>query len=187
MNEVLKALIERRSIRTFTDQDVSEADLKTVLETAAFTPTSRNTQAWHITVIRGLNNIAALNEEVKKANQKPGYERYRQMTANPAYAINFKSAPVFLMVGVDREKSYCPPEDGALVLAYILLAAHSLGLGACWINQLGVITDEPGFREYLTSLGFPKEYGIIGSACLGHPAQQTGIPERKKDKYNIVV
>jgi nitroreductase len=186
VNEVLKALVERRSIRQYTDADVSDSDLKTILETAAYTPTARNIQAWHLTVIRGLEKIALLNSEVRKASQIPGFDRYREMTGNPSYSINFHKAPVFLITGVDPAKSLNPAADGTLVQAYILLAAHSLGLGACWINQLGAIGREPGFRAYLDSLGFPAGCDIIGCVCLGHTDSYPGLPERNKDKYNIV-
>ncbi|MDR2422678.1 MAG: nitroreductase family protein [Deltaproteobacteria bacterium] len=186
MNEVLKALKERRSVRDFTDEDVSEEDLKTILETAAYAPTARNSQAWHATAVRGLDKIAVLNEAVKKANQKPGYERYKELAATASYSINFRQAPVFILVGVDREKSVCQSEDGALVIGYILLAAHSLGLGACWINQLGVITDEPEFRESLNGLGFPPSHRIIGCVALGHRKKLPPVPTRRLDHYNIV-
>jgi nitroreductase len=186
MNEVLKALKERRSVRSFTDEDVSLEEIKTILETAAYAPTARNTQAWRALVVRGLDNISRLNDEVKKANQKPGYERYKELAATASYSINFRKAPVFIVVGVDRNESVCQPEDGALVIGYILLAAHALGLGACWINQLGVITDEPEFRAYLTSLGFPPSHLIIGSVALGRRKSLPPVPERKLDHYDIV-
>jgi nitroreductase len=186
VSEVLKALKERRSVRQFTSEPVSDADLKTIMETAAYAPTARGSQAWRATVVRGLDNIARLNEAVKKANQKPGYERYRELAASAAYTINFRDAPVFIIVGTDREKSACPVEDGSLVLGYILLAAHAIGLGACWINQLGVITDEPEFRAYLTGLGFPETHRIVGCAALGHPAVSPSVPKRNLDHYNVV-
>ncbi|MDR1578053.1 MAG: nitroreductase family protein [Deltaproteobacteria bacterium] len=186
MSEVLKALKERRSVRDFTDQPVSDEDLKTIFEVASYAPTARNTQAWRATVVRGLDKIALLNDEVKKANQKPGYERYRELAATKSYAINFHKAPVFIIVGVDQEKSVCQPEDGALVLGYLWLAAQAIGLGACWINQLGVISDEPEFRAYLTGLGFPVDHRIIGALALGHPVKIPSVPERKTDHYNVI-
>jgi nitroreductase len=186
LSQVLAALRERRSVRDFTAEPVTDEELNSLLEVAAYTPTARNTQAWHVTVVRGLDKIASLNEAVKKANQKPGYERYREVTKTASYSINFQKAPVFLIVGVDREKSVAPPEDGALVLGYLMLGAHALGLGSCWINQLGVITDEPEFREYLTSLGFPPSHRIIGCLALGHRAKLPPVPERRRDHHNLV-
>ncbi|MDR1609033.1 MAG: nitroreductase family protein [Deltaproteobacteria bacterium] len=186
MSEVLKALKERRSVRDFTDQPVSDEDLKTIFEAAAFTPTARNTQAWHATVVRGLDKIALLNDEVKKANQKPGYERYRELAATKSYSINFHKAPAFVIVGVDSSKTDCYIEDGSLALGYLWLAAQAVGLGACWINQLGTITDEPEFRAYLTSLGFPPTHKIVGSLALGHPTKIPHIPTRHTDHYNVV-
>jgi nitroreductase len=187
MNDVIKALKERRSIRQYTTEAVSEQDLQTILDAAGYAPTARNTQAWHITVLVGADKIAALNAEVKKASGKPGFDKYKDFVGAGSYTINYQNAPVFIIVGTDREQSASPAEDGALVLANIFLAAHSLGLGTCWINQLGPIGDEPGFRNSLTELGFPPSHKVIGCAALGHSAKANPpAPPRKTGQVNII-
>ena len=78
-------------------------------------------------------------------------------------------------------------EDGSLVLGNILLAAYALGLGACWVNQLGAVCEEPGFRSYLTSLGFPETHLVIGSAAVGYPAgPHPKAHSRKPGQINVV-
>lgn len=78
-------------------------------------------------------------------------------------------------------------EDGALVLGNIFLAAHSLGLGTCWVNQLKFIAEEKDFRQTLSRLGVPEGYKLIGCAALGHPAADTPkAPARKSGLVNIV-
>jgi nitroreductase len=175
MNEVITAIIERRSIREFTREPIKDGEMDLILQAGSFAPTARNTQAWFILAILGYERIKALDAQVKEASKIPGFDRYKEFVSSASYSINFKNAPLFVIVGVDPEVSVCPLQDGSLVLGNILLAAHSLELGACWVNQLGAIADEPGFRKYLTSIGFPSTHTLVGSAAIG---RYNGKPRR---------
>jgi Nitroreductase len=187
MNEVIKALNERRSIRHFKPEAVDDESLEAIIKAGLHAPSARGSQAVHITAVLGLENIARLNAAVKAATVKPGFDKYAGMADQPGYSINFHQAPVFIIVSVDPQASFCPPEDGALVLGNILLAAHALGLGACWVNQLGPICDEPGFRQVLTEFGLPPAGKIIGCAAIGHRAgDNPKASARKPGRVNIV-
>jgi nitroreductase len=186
VNEAIKAILERRSIRSFTPEPVSEEDLQLILDAGQWAPTARNIQETHLTAVVSPEKIAALNTQLKASSQVEGFDRYRDFVKG-AYSINFKNAPVFIIVGSDRQNSACPVEDGTLVLANILLAAHSLGLGGCWVNQLGAVGEEPVFRALLTSIGLPSTHRVIGSAAIGHPSgPQPKPPVRKPGRINIV-
>jgi len=187
MNEVIKALMERRSIRKFLPEPVDEKDLQSILTAGTYAPSARNTQPWHATAVVGPEPIAKLNEAVKTATGRPGFDKYKGMADAPGYTINYKDAPVFVIVSVDPAASFAPQEDGALMLGNMLLAAHALGLGACWINQLGPIADEPDFRKVLTRLGVPDNYKIVGCAAIGRRAgDNPAAPARKHALFNIV-
>ncbi|MDR2443473.1 MAG: nitroreductase family protein [Deltaproteobacteria bacterium] len=185
-NEVIKAIRERRSIRSFKTDPIEDGVLDTILNAGSFAPTANGTQAWHITAIVGLDKIKDLDGKLKEASQIEGFDRYRKFVSG-AYTINFKNAPVFIIVGAHRVDSVCPKEDGTLVLGNILLAAHAVGLGACWVNQLTAVGEEPGFRSYLSSLGFPATHLVIGSAAIGYPAvPNPKAHSRKSGQINVV-
>ncbi|MDR1657375.1 MAG: nitroreductase family protein [Deltaproteobacteria bacterium] len=185
-NEVIKAILERRSIRSFKPEPVPDGVLDTILQAGSFAPTANGTQAWHITAIVGQEKIAELDAKLKESSKIEGFDRYRKFVSG-AYTINFKNGPVFVIVGSHRTESVCPVEDGTLVLGNILLAAHALELGACWINQLVAVGEEPGFRSYLTSLGFPATHLVIGSAVIGIPASpHPKAHKRKPGQINVV-
>ncbi|MDR0354268.1 MAG: nitroreductase family protein, partial [Deltaproteobacteria bacterium] len=117
----------------------------------------------------------------------PGFDRYKDFVSSPGYFINYKNAPLFVIVGVNPDISFCPAEDGALVLGNMLLAAHALDLGGCWINQLGAVCDEPGFRGYLNSLGFPSTHKIIGCAAIGRRSgANPKTPDRKPGPITVL-
>jgi nitroreductase len=185
-NEVIKAIKERRSIRSYKPDPIEDGVLDAILSAASYAPTANGTQAWHITALVGRERISELNLRLKEASVVPGFDRYAKFVSG-AYTINFKNAPVFVIVGTHKEKSICPVEDGTLVLSNILLAAHALGLGSCWVNQLGAVGEEPGFRSYLTTLGFPETHQVIGSAAIGHPSGSHPRPaSRKPGQINVL-
>ncbi|MDR2612726.1 MAG: nitroreductase family protein [Deltaproteobacteria bacterium] len=187
MNEVLKAIRERRSVRVFSDAPVSGEELDAILDAALYAPSAMNTQASHVTAVRGLGRIAELTDALKEASRQPGFDRYRDYVGQETYTVNFLKAPLFLIVGADRTRSFCPREDGSMVMANILLAAHALGLGAVWINQLGPAADEPGFRKLLTSLGFPETHLIVGCAAVGRrEGANPPAPPRIGGRFNVI-
>lgn len=186
MNEVIKALLERRSIRQYRPDPVDEKDLETILKAGLYAPSSRGTQAAHLTAIVNPDLIAGLDAALKTATAKPGFDKYVAMVTQPAYTVNFKNAPVFIIASVDPTRTACPGEDAALVLGNIFLAAHSLGYGTCWVNQLGPVADEPAFRRFLTQLGVPEGNRVIGSAALGHPdGGHPRAPSRRADRIHF--
>ena len=187
MNEILAAIMGRRSVRAYSAEPVKDGEMDAILQAGSFAPTARNTQAWYILALLGLERIKALDAQVKEASKVPGFDRYRDFVSSPSYTINYQNAPLFIIVGVDPEVSVCPTQDGTLVLSNILLAAHGLGLGACWINQLGAIADEPGFRKYLTGLGFPPTHSLIGACCVGRvEGEPPRAPARKLGQISVL-
>ncbi|MDR1079767.1 MAG: nitroreductase family protein [Deltaproteobacteria bacterium] len=187
MSEVLKAIKERRSVRVFGDGAVAAEELDAILEAASYAPSAMNAQACHVTALVGLPRISELNDALKLASALPGFDRYRDYVGQKSYSVNFFRAPLFLIVGVDKIRSFCPVEDGSMVMANILLAAHGLGLGAVWVNQLGAVGNEPTFRKVLTSFGFPPTHDIIGSAAVGRlGGPNPPAPPRMPGQSNIV-
>lgn len=186
MNEVIKAMMERRSIRHYAPEPVSDEDLALIIEAGQYAPSSFNNQALHITVLCRPEAIAKLNAVVKKSTLKPNYDYFIELVSQPNFTVNYANAPVFVIVSVDPEKSDFPAEDGAMVMANMLLAAHSLGLGGCWIKQVAPLTDEPDTRQVLTELGVPEHYVVIGCACVGHRGGLNPAPQPRKTTVNYV-
>jgi nitroreductase len=76
--------------------------------------------------------------------------------------------------------------DCALALENLFLAAQSLGLGSCYINQLHWLRDDPGVRSFLFELGVPKEHTICSSAVVGFIGTESPAPARKEDTIHII-
>ncbi|MDR1536094.1 MAG: nitroreductase [Planctomycetota bacterium] len=169
MNEVIKAILERRSVRAYRDDPVERAHLEEIVRAGLYAPSARNTQAWHVSVVRDRAKIEELGRELKAAIIRGRVEQYLALANSPEYRMGF-GAPVFMIVSADPDDSPCPKQDSALVLGNMFLAAHSLGVGSCWVNQLCPVTDDPAFRQKLDGLGVPPSHKVYGAAAFGYNA-----------------
>ena len=167
-NETLKTILTRRSVRKYKPEQIPGDVLQQIIDAGLHAPSAMGRQPWHIVVVRGLDKIAGVDREVKAATVRMPDNPYKEFVGGTSYTINYH-APTFVIVSGDTALSpRNAPFDCALVLGTMFLAAHSLGIGSCWINQLNVLNDEPGFREYMTRMGIPVANRIFGCACFGY-------------------
>ena len=185
MNETIQTLLTRRSIRKYKPEQFSNEILHQIIEAGLYAPSAMGRQPWHLVVVRGHDKIAGVHREVKAATARMPDNPYKEFVGSESYTINYH-APTFIIVSGDTTLSpRNAPFDCALLLGSMFLAAHALGIGSCWINQLNVLNDEPGFRAYMTQLGIPPENRIFGCACFGYADGPP--PEPAKRKENAVV
>ena len=155
MNEVLNAIFSRRSIRAFTDEKLTKEELELLMKAGAAAPSAMNRQYFGFIALTNAEKIAALADAVGKAVGRDGYNFYKPA----ALIIPYTKADYAL--GVD---------DNACAMENIYLAAHSLGIGCVWVNQLRDTCSAPDVRALLTSFGVPEDCIVYGSAAVGHPA-----------------
>jgi len=77
--------------------------------------------------------------------------------------------------------------DCACAIENMFLAAHSLGIGSCWINQLGTTCDDPEVRELITSLGVPKDHKVYGCVALGYADPKISMREKAVKAGTVTV
>jgi nitroreductase len=94
----------------------------------------------------------------------------------------FYNAPVVLVVLASKDM-FTAVYDGSVVIENMLLEAHSLGLGACWIHWCKEMFETDYGKNLLKGLGVEGEYEGIGSCILGYPNIAIGEPLPRKDKY----
>ena len=121
MNEVLNCLLTRRSVKKYLSQPVEKEKLDAVLEAGTYAACGMGRQAGKIVVLQNPDDIAQL----EKMNAS--------ILGNPD-AHPFYGAPVVCVVFADTNVNTWV-EDGSLVIGNMMAAAHSLGLGSCWIHR----------------------------------------------------
>ena len=173
-NEVLENIKSRRSVRTYTEQQVPAGDLNLILEAAAYAPSGMNFQTWHFTAIQDAAVLTELNEKIKGAFAKSDDPHLQERETYCCYY----HAPTLVIVSNEPTRWWAPM-DCACALQNIFLAAKSLGIGSCWINQLGQTCDDPDVRAFLTRLGIPENHRVYGCAALGYAPADAPVKEKK--------
>jgi nitroreductase len=165
MNEVLNCLISRRSVREFTDKKISYDDMMQIMEAAIFAPSGMNLQTWHFSAITNEVLIGSLAAAIGKEIRRDNYDFYR---------------PAALIIPSNDPENELGRDDNACAIENIMIAAHSLGIGSVWINQLQGISFVPQIREILSQMEVPEEQEVYGMVALGYASQANiPVPERK--------
>lgn len=155
---------KRRSIRTFTDQPVSEELRKQLLIPALMAPTSKSTRAWQFILVDDKAKLQLLSESKKIG---------AQLVAN---------APLAVIVAVDKTCSEAWIEDASVASTMLMLQAEDLGLGSCWVqmrerkNVDGVDAEEI-IRE---AFGIPENYGILSVIAVGYKEKERKLQDEDK-------
>ena len=170
MNETLKTLKERRSCRSYRPDPVPEEILEQILEAGTYAATGMGRQSpvmIAVTDKKLRDQLSAMNAAVMGAASDPFY-----------------GAPAVIVVLADRSAgTYL--YDGSLVMGNLMNAAHSLGIGSCWIHRAKEEFESEEGRALLKSLGIEGDYEGIGHCILGYPADTESKPAAPRKKNYI--
>ena len=155
MNEVIKAMKERRSIRKFKAEMPSKADLEQIVEAGLYAANGRGRQA--------VITIAVTDKELRDKLSEVNNE----IMGGPEGNDPFYGAPAILIVLANKEVPTAP-YDGSLVMGNLMLAAHSLGLGSIWIHRAKEEFEMSEYQKLLKDLGIEGEWEGIGHCAVGY-------------------
>lgn len=187
MNDIIKNIITRRSIRKYKSEQIKLEELETILLAGSYAPSGVNMQSWKFTAIQNKEVLQEVNEAIRQTillnKDNPYYERLIEKAKDEKANFLF-NAPTYVIVSnlKDNPNSMA---DSALAIGNMMLAAHSLGIGSCWLNQLPRLSSYPQMREFLTKIGVPENHLVYGSFTLGYPDESKDASPRK-DVINII-
>ena len=169
MNETMQNILTRRSIRQYKPDPVPRELIDQVVLAGTYAPTARGMQSPII--------LAITDKEIRDRLARANAEFTDKEGEDP-----FHGAPVVLVVLADKSKPN-HVYDGSLVMANLMLAAHALGLGSCWIHRAREEFQQPEWQELLRSLGVEGEYEGIGHCILGYPDGPEPEAAPRKENY----
>jgi nitroreductase len=184
VNEVLKAVYQRRSVRNFCTDAVPDDAIKEIIRAGTFAPSAMNVQPWRFVVIRNREMIKKLSDKAKelwveqsKNMQSPDLQRLADMVSRPNFNL-FYNAPLLIMVFADTS-GFAPQIDCSLAAENMMLAAWSLGLGSCYI---GLAQPLERVASMMKELGVSERHRLVASLIFGFPAGgELKAPERNRD------
>lgn len=168
MNEGLKLIETRRSVRKFKPDMVPKEILEQILEAGSYAPTAMNRQSPIM--------IAITKKEVR--------DRLSRLNASIMGTENdpFYGATAVIVVLADKSVG-TRVYDGSLVMENLMLAAHALGIGSCWIHRAKEEFESEEGKELLKSLGITGEYEGIGHCILGYVDGEYPEAAERKDSW----
>lgn len=170
MNEVIKNILERRSVKKYTEEKVKKEDLDQILEAGLYAPSGANKQGAIMVAVQDsevINQLERLNAKV--------------VGRDPNLVHNFYGAKTIVLTLADKNVP-TSVYDASLVMENMMLAAHSLGLGSCWIHRGKLMFETEEGKEILKGIGVEGEYEGVGICLLGYAAIEPKAAPRKENR-----
>ena len=207
--DVLQAIEERRSTRAFLEDPVERKTIETLLSLATRAPSAINLQPWEFVVVSGIEKKRLSNLLVKRMKERkiscgPGankplpehfVERQRGLLRNilphlPSDAnfelfinegsCNFYGAPTAIILTLDNAFSSARLTDIGIVVGYLVLAAHAMGLATCPIGLIAAFDDE--IRE---ELNIPEQKQVVIGIGVGYRDDASPVNKARSERVPI--
>lgn len=172
MNNALKVLYDRRSIRRYKSEQISREEMDAVIKAGVCAASGKNQQSAIIIAVQDKETrdlLSRLNAEVLGVKSDPFY-----------------GAPTVLIVLADAKSPYVV-QDGSLVMGNLMNAAKAIGLGSCWINRAKEVFDSDQGKALLKKWGVEGEWTGVGNCILGYPDEDPPMKPRKENYVRYIL
>jgi nitroreductase len=182
-NAILDNIYQRRSVRKYSEKEVSDETIKEIIRAGTYAPTAMNQQPWRFVVVKNRQFIEKYDDRAKKAfltaykdTKNPNLVKLMQYISIETTRLFF-GAPVLILVFASPD--VINDHDCALAAENMMLAAHSLGIGSCWIG----LAEGLGYdMEFLKEVGVSEGYKLVAPLIFGYPAKEKlKAPARNSD------
>jgi nitroreductase len=186
--EALEAIMTRRSVRKFAKNQIPDAVLEQIIGAGTYAPSALALQPWAFVVVQDqkfLKKVSDYCVPVLISRMKDAHDGmsdgFRQMLESPGYSI-FYHAPTVIMV-IGKTDSRFREIDCSLAAENMMLAAHALGIGSCWIGSTEVAY---GNSELMAGFRVPEEYSPVGTIVLGYPEENPEAHDKHPAKVTWI-
>ena len=179
----LQAIMTRRSARSYKSDALEPEKLQQIIDAGRYAPSGGNNQSCHFIVVQKPEVLAKLAKMVENAFAKMEItpETYSslkmsiQLSKKGGYVFHY-NAPVLIIVA-NKQNYGNNMADCAVAVENMLIAANSLDLGSCWINQLNWLTEDENILPYLRELGLKDDERVYASLVVGYA--KSDLPSRE--------
>lgn len=171
-NEVIQAIYDRKSIRKYKEQEVTQAELEKLVDAALQAPSARNLQPWQMIVVRDQALLQDIHEAVKEMVQANG-------VALPDTWHLFHHAPAVVMLPRE-EASQWSGVDSGIVAQTLALAAQGLDLGTCMIGFIRTLENHVQKEAFYQRLHIPEGYQLDLCVSVGYPDEKPEARPRER-------
>ncbi|WP_371369651.1 Bifunctional F420 biosynthesis protein FbiB [Sporomusa rhizae] len=167
--ELLDAIYNRRSVRNYTNAKVDKLTIEKLLSASIQAPSAMNSQPWAYAVIQDANLLKEYSDRSKQLllgllDKVPELNKYETALENPNFNIFYNAQSLITIFA--KSKGLYSNEDCCLAAQNLMLTAHSLDLGTCWIGFARPFLNSP---EVKNELNIPDSYEAVAPIILGYP------------------
>jgi nitroreductase len=174
MNQTVNDIKNRRSVKEYKPEQITDAELMEVLAAGMNAPSGGNRQTPIFIVVQNkewIRKLSVLNAKIAGA---------------PEGVDPFYGAPTVILVCADKTQGD-PVQDACLALGNMFNAAYSMGLGSRWINRIRETFETDLGKQLLKECGYDGEYIGVGSCILGYPLNGFPGPIPRKENYFKII
>lgn len=178
MNDTIKTILSRQTIREYTSQQVPDELLDVIIQSAIRSPSARNTQPCHLRITKNAELLDEMNTDFKNLVgwDTPAYTGY---DVRPVY----HNAPVFIFIFAENPDGM----SAGLMAENIALASHSLGLGSCMIGSLGALFEDSEMgKKWKNILDIPEDWHFLLGISLGYPNEKPPFKAREDGHVKFI-
>ena len=176
-NETIDIILERRTVRDYTDEKLTGEEIETILECAKWAASARNMQPC---VVRCVQDKAFLDEMNTAFKDLVGWDTpaYTNWDKNPFY----QNAPCMFFIYAPHNAAM----DGGIMTGNIVTAAKSMGLDTCIIGSIGALLNDEQGKKWKAMLNIPESYKFVISIAAGHGAEKPAKKPRNDENFTFI-
>lgn len=173
---VIKTILERRSIRKYTDQPVENDKLAQIIECGLYAPNGMGRQSWEVRIVDNPKLLARIDTAYSNFLGKEN--------ANPPKKAAY-GAPVLIFIAYDTTYDLSQVDCG-LLGGNMMIAAQSMGIGSCCLGGICRFFNAPEGSELLAKLDFPKTHKLLYAIAFGYPDETPKAKPRMMEKVRYI-
>lgn len=186
--EAIEAIMTRRSVRKYEDRQIPDEVIEKIIRAGTYAPSALALQPWAFVVVQDqefLNLVSDYCIPILLSRMKGAHEGlsdlFRSLLESEGYSIYYNAPTVIMIAG--KTGNRFREIDCSLCAGNMMLAAHALGLGSCWVGSTDVAFDN---EELMAGFRIPEGYSPIGTLSFGYPAETPEAEEKLAPKVTWV-
>ena len=186
-NSVLQAIADRRSVRAYAPEQITDEQLQALLDAGVQSPTANNSQHWHFSAVQDIPLLHAFNEDLRSLMiENAPNEDVRARFQAVDYSVFYK-APTVIFISMPKPfPGFFAPVDAGIAVENIALAAQGMGLGSVILGFPKQVFDSEKGEEYRKAFKFPEGHDFVIAIAVGKPAMTKEAHPVKENKVTIV-
>ena len=175
-NEVVKTIMQRRSIRKYKPQPIEKEKLNQIIECGVYAPNGMGRQSWEVRIVDNPLLLAEIDST---------YSAFMSKTNSNAPQKAAFGAPALVFIAYDTRYDLSQVDCG-LLGGNMLISAQSMGIGSCCLGGIRRFFNAPEGKKLLERLNFPETHKLLYAIALGYPDESPKAKPRMMEKIKFI-